>query len=76
MLYLCLIFRKFYNIPYLSSLYLTKKDENDEFKTKTYNFMGNELQKEEPSYKEFYTRKKYKEKTKENSKDNFDFEIK
>ena len=49
---------KFYNIPYLSSLYLTKKDENDEFKTKTYNFMGNELQKEEPSYKEFYTRKK------------------
>lgn len=47
--------------PYLSSLYLTKKDENDEFKTKTYNFMGNELQKEEPSYKEFYARKKYKE---------------
>lgn len=45
--------------PYLSSLYLTKKDENDEFKTKTYNFMGNELQKEEPSYKEFYARKKY-----------------
>lgn len=38
--------------PYLSSLYLTKKNENDEFKTKTYNFMGNELQKEEPSYKE------------------------
>lgn len=50
--------------PYLSSLYLTKKDENDEFKTKTYNFMGNELQKEEPSYKEFYTRKKYKENNK------------
>lgn len=47
--------------PYLSSLYLTKKNENDEFKTKTYNFMGNELQKEEPSYKEFYARKKYKE---------------
>lgn len=47
--------------PYLSSLYLTKKDEKDEFKTKTYNFMGNELQKEEPSYKEFYARKKYKE---------------
>lgn len=47
--------------PYLSSLYLTKKNENDEFKTKTYNFMGNELQKEEPSYKEFYVRKKYKE---------------
>lgn len=47
--------------PYLSSLYLTKKDENDEFKTKTYNFMGNELEKEEPSYKEFYARKKYKE---------------
>lgn len=47
--------------PYLSSLYLTKKDENDEFKTKTYNFMGEELQKEEPSYKEFYARKKYKE---------------
>ena len=45
--------------PYLSSLYLTKKDENDEFKTKTYNFMGNELEKEEPSYKEFYARKKY-----------------
>ena len=52
---------KFYNTPYLSSLYLTKKDEKDEFKTKTYNFMGNELQKEEPSYKEFYARKKYKE---------------
>lgn len=47
--------------PYLSSLYLTKKDENDEFKTKTYNFMGNELEKEEPSYKEFYARKKYEE---------------
>lgn len=47
--------------PYLSSLYLTKKDENDKLKTKTYNFMGNELQKEEPSYKEFYARKKYKE---------------
>lgn len=47
--------------PYLSSLYLTKKNENDEFKTKTYNFMGNELQKEETSYKEFYARKKYKE---------------
>lgn len=47
--------------PYLSSLYLTKKNENDEFKTKTYNFMGNELEKEEPSYKEFYARKKYKE---------------
>lgn len=47
--------------PYLSSLYLTKKNNNDEFKTKTYNFMGNELQKEEPSYKEFYVRKKYKE---------------
>lgn len=47
--------------PYLSSLYLTKKNENDEFKTKTYNFMGNELQKEEPSYKEFYARKKYNE---------------
>lgn len=47
--------------PYLSNLYLTKKNENDEFKTKTYNFMGNELQKEEPSYKEFYVRKKYKE---------------
>ena len=47
--------------PYLSSLYLTKKNENDEFKTKTYNFMGNELEKEEPSYKEFYARKKYEE---------------
>lgn len=59
--------------PYLSSLYLTKKDENDEFKTKTYNFMGNELEKEEPSYKEFYARKKYKENNKTAYKELNDF---
>ena len=37
--------------------------------------MGNELQKEEPRYKKFYTRKKHKEEKKENSKDDFDFRI-